>query len=154
MSISHMHDWPLPVTPPPPHPVRLGQLVFLLWVFWGGWAPTSLGTAPTSAYPLTPCIIHCSAFLNRKHTNHWICECVTHFLIDDSMNGSLYYTWHGISSLCWKNIAVLHVFLPQVRQWWIRPLSVTYKWVLQYRLFHLYLKFSQLQAYLSVCLFP
>lgn len=144
MSISHVHDWPLPA-PHPPAPVRLGQLGFL-GVMLGA---NIIG--PSSNFCLPSYVIHCSAFLNRKHTNHWICKCVTCFLIDDSTNGSLHYTWHGISSLCWENIAVLHVFLPQVRQWWIRPLSVTYKWLLQYRLFHLYLKFSQLQAYLSVC---
>ena len=51
MSISHVHDWPLPV-PHPPAPVRLGQLGIPALGFLGGWVPTSLGQAPTSAYPL------------------------------------------------------------------------------------------------------
>ena len=111
-------------------PVDFGQLDILALGFGGlgsNIIGTSLGWTPTS-YVMR----HSLFCISKKKAHKLICKCVTHFLIDDSTDGSLHCTWHGISSLCWKNITFLHVFLQQVRQWWIKRLSVTcvtHKWV-------------------------
>lgn len=94
---------------------------------WGS-GVRGLGLDSVPYCPLLQCVIDCAAFLKGRHSPDFICKCVTHLFAHDSTDGSLCYTRHGISRLCWKDRTFLHIFLNEPDGWigmvwcWLEPL--------------------------------